>query len=324
VKLSCWFTIITLNSYISTVCLLTALTFSGNWLLYRVFCDRYPQLYKHFALILFFFPSIIFWGSGLSKDSIAFAAMGWFMNGFYFGFIKRANIYANIIIIIISSIILYKIKVYVLLTLIFCSLIWITYEFSIYIKRKHALSKPLMVALIFGTCILMTGSVIILLNYINHTQYTFDNLIYKAFITQEDLKRPHYQGSSFDIGYYEPSPWGIIKKAHIAIPSGLFRPFAWESNNTLMFLSGLENLLLLILTFVVLFKSRVLLFVKLIYNDPFLLFCFCFSLVFAFSLGIAVSNFGALVRYKIPFLPFYLALLAIVYDKVNLRRENIS
>ena len=42
------------------------------------------------------------------------------------------------------------------------------------------------------------------------------------------------------------------------------------------------------------------------------LFCFIFAITFAFAVGISSYNFGTLVRYKIPFMPFYLSGLFIM------------
>ncbi|NNF02533.1 MAG: hypothetical protein HKN22_07590 [Bacteroidia bacterium] len=43
-------------------------------------------------------------------------------------------------------------------------------------------------------------------------------------------------------------------------------------------------------------------------------FCIIFSLFFAFSVGLSTSNFGSLVRYKIPLLPFFVAALFITAE----------
>jgi hypothetical protein len=42
------------------------------------------------------------------------------------------------------------------------------------------------------------------------------------------------------------------------------------------------------------------------------MFCFSFAIFFAFSVGLTTSNFGSLVRYKIPATPFFMAALFIV------------
>jgi hypothetical protein len=54
---------------------------------------------------------------------------------------------------------------------------------------------------------------------------------------------------------------------------------------------------------------------RMIGSDHYLLFAFIFSLIFSFSVGISTANFGALVRYKIPALPFFVSALLILYSK---------
>ncbi|MEP2024099.1 MAG: hypothetical protein ABJI85_05525, partial [Reichenbachiella sp.] len=57
------------------------------------------------------------------------------------------------------------------------------------------------------------------------------------------------------------------------------------------------------------FNSPIKLWVKL--NDPIVLYCLTFSLLFAFAVGVSTYNFGTLMRYKIPVIPFYLITLTI-------------
>jgi len=44
-------------------------------------------------------------------------------------------------------------------------------------------------------------------------------------------------------------------------------------------------------------------------SNPVITFTLVFSLIFAFGVGFTSYNFGALVRYKIPCMPFYLITL---------------
>ena len=55
-----------------------------------------------------------------------------------------------------------------------------------------------------------------------------------------------------------------------------------------------------------------------------LVFALIFSLFFAFSVGISTSNFGSLVRYRIPVLPFYVGSLFILeyYRKQDLKSRE--
>ena len=75
-----------------------------------------------------------------------------------------------------------------------------------------------------------------------------DALLDKAVVTQQDLLRAYYGTNSFDIGYFEPTIYGVLSKFHLAVEAGLFRPYIWESNNILMFFSGIENFFILTVT----------------------------------------------------------------------------
>ena len=54
---------------------------------------------------------------------------------------------------------------------------------------------------------------------------------------------------------------------------------------------------------------------KQVRREPFLMFCMVFTLVFAFAVGFTSYNFGALVRYKIPCLPTFGLVLAVVWSR---------
>jgi hypothetical protein len=47
-------------------------------------------------------------------------------------------------------------------------------------------------------------------------------------------------------------------------------------------------------------------------SQPILTFCFLFSIILAIGVGTNSGNFGTLVRYKIPLMPFYLSALFIM------------
>ena len=128
---------------------------------------------------------------------------------------------------------------------------------------------------------------------------------------------------SFDLGEIDPSIQGMMSKAHLAINAALFRPFIWEAKNPVMILSALENSYFLFLTLFLLVKLKFFGVFKLIFNNPFLLFSMLFSLFFAFSVGISTPNFGALVRLRIPCIPFFLSSLFILKHLYELNSQHI-
>ena len=134
-------------------------------------------------------------------------------------------------------------------------------------------------------------------------------------MTQQDLKQDYYNGSSFDIGSFEPTIAGMMSKVPAAMAVGLFRPYVWEARNIVMVASGLENLLYLclvaFLTYKIVRSPRR--FFALLGNYPILTFLLCYVLFFSVMVGLSTSNFGALVRFKIPFMSSYLALILILH-----------
>ena len=125
------------------------------------------------------------------------------------------------------------------------------------------------------------------------------------FQTQDNVAE-----ANFDLGMeYDGTVLNLVKIAPLAISAGLFRPFIWESRKITYILSALESVFLLVLSLIVFFKIGPLKFVKILVQNPLITYCFLFAILFSLFVGISTLNFGSLVRYKIPCLPFYLVSL---------------
>jgi hypothetical protein len=108
-----------------------------------------------------------------------------------------------------------------------------------------------------------------------------------------------------------------------AINVTLFRPYFWEAKNIMMVAAALESSIILFYSFFIFLGLGFFKVLRLINEDPFLLMCLAFALLFAFAVGFSSYNFGALVRYKIPCIPFYLSALFILQFKVqNIKAEK--
>ena len=68
----------------------------------------------------------------------------------------------------------------------------------------------------------------------------------------------------------------------------------------------------MIVIMIMLFKIGLLRFFRYIFKDPYLIFSLVFTLTLAFGVGLSTANFGALVRYKIPFAPFFASMFFII------------
>jgi hypothetical protein len=121
------------------------------------------------------------------------------------------------------------------------------------------------------------------------------------------------EGATYDLGEFEPTLGGLIKVFPAGVTVTLYRPFLWEVKKPIQLLSGLESFIFIVLTIATLVRNGVGFTFRQIFSNPNLIFFFTFSLIFAFAVGISTGNFGSLSRYKIPCMPFFAALLAILY-----------
>ncbi|MFN5324378.1 MAG: hypothetical protein ACK5C5_05630 [Bacteroidota bacterium] len=297
------------GSFIVTTLIFALMSFFGNWRLYKVFITEFPDLKKEMAIAFLFIPSVFFWGSGLLKDTITLSCIGFYTYSFYKIFILREKFFSNAVVIFLASFLILQIKPYIIFALLPGSIIWIVNKQVIGMKNKviKFLTGPflLSVGVLGGYLLLANMSGLLGL-------YSLDSVLDRAVITNQDLKADYYKGNSVDIGEFEATIPSMLSKAPVAINLALFRPYLWEANNLVMLISGLECFIMMIFTIRVLIKTRLFGAFPIIYKNHLLSFALIFSLFFAFSVGISTSNFGSLVRYRIPVLPFFIASMYII------------
>jgi hypothetical protein len=309
VKISLFIVGFSMQSYLITTILCSAFSFIGIWKLFRVFAQEFPALQKEMAIAFLFVPSVFFWGSGLLKDTFTLAALGFFISGTYNTLISNKRVFRGIFTMLLSGFVIVSIKPYILVGLVPSMILWIIVKYikKIEVATIRSISLPLLLVLGFAF-----GYAFLQIMGDSLQEYKLDSFLDKAAVNQKDLKSDYHKGNSFDIGEFEPTIQGISSKFFIATFSAIYRPMIFEVNNAVMFLASIENLLILILTIRVLWYIRLFRFFKYIKSHHLLVFAFSFSILFAFFIGLSTSNFGALVRYKIPCMPFYIASLYII------------
>jgi len=310
------FALLGFNKFLLTVILLNCFCFIGHWKFFTMCQSLYPKIPKQLIISIFFIPSVIFWGSGIMKDTYTLTSTLWFTYNFYMIFVKKKNIIANIFMICFNIFCLVEIKPYIFIVLLPGAFIWIFYNYSHTIKNK-------IVRFLFTPFTSLIGLMIsvLLLNYFNKNlgdYFSMDQIITKAQVTQQDLIREEAYGKHYyNIGTFDNSYSSLLKKAPISIVSGLFRPFIWEVQNVVMFISGIETLILFLVSLYIIIKVGFFRTIKFIFKEPLLIFSFLFVISFSYSVGLSSANFGALVRYRIPQLPFFVMGLFILHEKLK-------
>ena len=294
--------LVAFNNYFPLTVLVSVVCYTGVWKLYVVFTDEFPGYEKHLAWLILFVPSVLFWGSGILKDSFTMSAVGWYTYALHSLLkSKREKPATAILYLAISIWILTSLKPYIFLGLLPGSLLWLSSGVLDKIQIafiRHALVTMFIV--LFGAGIYQ----ILLLLGDSFGKYSVQDVLERAVITQQDLKRDYYGGNTFDIGDFEADPVSMLKKAPAAITAGLFRPFIYEARNIVMVIAGLESVIYIYLLVRCVLKSPWLKLKRIFKLHKILQFGLIFFLFFGFSVGISTSNFGSLVRYRIPLMPF--------------------
>jgi len=311
VQFAGFLSLFTFHTYTLVAIFFALFCFSGMWAFYKALYDMYPKLHKQFAIAVFFIPSVFFWGSGLMKDTITLGALGWLFNAIYFAFIKRKKIIINIVILIIAMIIIEKIKVYILLSFLPPAFLWIFLQYRSKIKSAlvRFISLPFIIALAVPASYLAVTKLTE-----ENSKYKFENI---AFSTRESAEWLLYVsnsqgGSSYSLGEFDGTIGNLFLKLPQAIFVTLYRPFIWEAKNPVMFLSAIEAFVFLFMTLRIIWEIKFIRLLRLIQKHPIIIFCLLFTLIFSFGVGVTSYNFGTLVRYKIPMMPFFLSALFII------------
>ncbi|RYU75801.1 hypothetical protein [Hymenobacter persicinus] len=300
------------DTYSVIALMFAGLSFSGMWAMYVTFVRISPLTYKKLAFAVFFLPSVFFWGSGLMKDSLCIGALGWVFYGFYHVTIEKRNILFAALFGALGIYVLISTKVYILLSFMPPALLWVFNENNQRIRSAalRMVLKPLFLVLgvaagYLGATNLTAGD----------EKYDVEKIGERTKVNQEYLTSGVENGSAYNIGSFDGSLSSLLVVAPQAVVVSLFRPFPWEARSAIMILSALESLLLLYLTVSLFYKTGIAKTFRLIASKPILTFCFIFVIVFAIGVGTNSGNFGTLVRYKIPLMPFYLAALYIMQQQ---------
>lgn len=307
-------------SYFSATVLFSFISSFGTWKIYRAFMELFPTLKKELAFTTLFIPSCLLWGSGILKDTLTFAGLGWMFWALTMLLIKNKYSVFYFVELIVAVFTVFIIKKYIIIVFVPAFLFLFIYYKSKYVNNKFAkilLYVLLMVLSVLGI-ILMYSQISEMLG-----RFALDAIVETALTLNNTLAGRDYADSTFNLGItLDPSYAGLAKAFPFAVFATLFRPFLWEAGNIVALFSALESFGFLVATLYVIKKVTFRKFVKNILTNGVVQFCMIFTILFSFSIGLSTSNFGSLVRYKIPMMPFYLTGLLVIYYNEILSKKT--
>jgi hypothetical protein len=300
VKVSALVNLLTHDNYWISSLYFSFVSFAGSWFLVRTIVQYDDRLLNKAAIAFLFFPSVVFWSSGLLKESLAMAALCYISAVALKVWWRKPRSWWEGILSIAGLLALWEIKYYYLAVFLPLVIAGLAVE-RVLNDRKQP--KPI---LWLGLLWIATLAIPLALISVSRPNFypdrflevvTASNEAVRAYSDVEDVI--HYQDLA-------PTMGSVVRNLPQALFSGLFRKLPWESRNVLQLISSIENLLLLMLTLAALrnitslpvTRDRLLLFTVLTY-----------CLVLCAFLALSTPNYGTLSRYRIGFLPFFVLLI---------------
>ena len=296
VKIISVFVLLTHNNYWLTSVYLSVFSFLGVWYFATLFYRYFPRSKKAIVVALLLFPSIVFWSSGVNKETIAMLS------------IMIISAYTLVFLFDREQITVPKI----LFSLI---LFWLLLQLKYYYAGVFLVAVASLLLSHFadqkwgrmsGYVSWFTAFILLifLASFIHpnlHINHVLDVMVLNHNLYQE------YSGKEGMILFYNLSPniGSIIINAPWAIISAWYRPFLTESHTIFQLVIALENLFMLGLSVNAIRNIRR----KKTQYPLLLLSCASYIIVLSVFLAISTPNFGTLSRYRISFLPFLLLLL---------------
>ena len=312
VRLNAIFHFFSFGYYYVHVVFINFISFCGLIALFRLFqsflrSNQTSQKNKSNELFagIMLLPSMLFWGSGLLKDGLLLFALGMLLYSLN-KIISSKHSVTNIIAFAFCLLLLTITKLYVLI-IIFPGIIawyWSRNNLGRIILLKFICCYAIYLVLAFNV-----GEI--------NNKYKIQDLIYykqkNFYVLAENTKAK----SVIQIDQVEPTAWSIIEHSPRAVLRVLTRPFVTDSRSPLILMAALENIFILLILVVCMLTYRRSGFI----NQPVFYFSVVFVLLMFSLIGLITPILGAMVRYKVPALPFLVFILVCMYDKEKFRKR---
>jgi hypothetical protein len=300
IKVVSIFYVLTSNNYWLTSIYFSIVSFLGSLILVNAINRYYNNLKLPAMLAFFYFPTFIFWTSGIIKEALAWFCLAVLVS-FILTYLRNQKLsIKHIIISVLLIYILWSIKYYYAAVLILCSGPLVIYYFIQY-RLKRDIKFYL---ILFGTFILL--SVLLVISHPNFYPNRIFSVILENHVTIKQLSEPGHSIRFIDLS----NPYlHFLVNVPVSLFGGLFMPLIWQGVNILAYITGLINTVLFLLFILKVFylsssKRRPLS----IPDIAMVLYIIILAILLAYS----TPNFGTLERYKTSYIGFFA--MWVLYD----------
>ena len=266
--------LITFQSYFAGTFIFAFLVASSSFTLLTKVVKLRLHTERIAAYCILFIPSVAFWCSGVSKDTITFWAVIQLITIFLHKIVLKEKLsYSQILLVLIAVFLLYNIRVFILaatiapLVMAYGSRLTLKYE-------KSPLTKFL-----FRFTLISLSSILF---FFFLGSGVASELVKEAQIVQEDFQNnATYTGKRYDIDNTDPSPTGLLAAMPQSVYIGIYKPLPYEALSPNLLFNGIESLTLIILSIIFIARGPISNF-RTIINSEFLVFCFLFAIFIGF------------------------------------------
>jgi len=243
-----------------------------------------------FSYILFLFPSIIFWSSGLGKESLMLFSIGLFVYSFL-RFIDKITV-KYFILITLSILGMFLVREWMAVIALFSmGLFYLTH---LTWNRLMILALLVMPVYFFTSELFSLRAIVSFESIFELMTHTSKVMTVAGGEGASSVDPTVYNGFGDYLYYYIPNMF-----------TTLFRPMPWDIKNIFTLIASIENIFLLyFFTKFIIFKFSIVVSNK--YILFLFLFLFCWSLLYVV---ISPTNLGAAIRFKVQVLPIILIIL---------------
>ena len=297
--------LLSFNSLIGFSVIMAFLTSVLTWSFYLFVSNRYEELKPILGFGLLFIPSVTFWCSALSKDTLVYLILI-ILVILSFNLLEKVR-FSRLVLLMFFSWLLLNIR-----SVVFYSfLASISFVLVLRLLNRLSLSPALKVFLKFTLLLVVLSITVNSVDFSQSEDEFLKSNIYlnQAAVTQQDfLRNSSYGQNKYSLGDFSFTPIGLLLIFPKAFFYGVFSPFIWQSFSATLIFNGLEGTVFIFLFGRFIFKGVRSMF-RQVLKDELLLFSIVFVLSLGFVTGLTSVLFGVLVRLRAPLLPFLILLL---------------
>ncbi len=252
------------NYYINSA-IFNLIIFWGHYWCFLFFKDLFPKARKQLFLLIFFFPPVAFWLSGIRADGILF-----FFISLYLLCLQRRK---NIFLIVLAFFFFFVLRPQMGILLLLATITYLICSLS----PGKALFKFSLIYLLAGTLYWIVGG----MENVIDVQHKFSIL----------------QGTRFNLPALQPNIGSFISLFPLVFANVFFRPFLWEVHSLLQLAYSVEVIFFCIVICYSIIRYPV--HWRTLSSNYMVLLLLGFAITLCILIGYTVPFPGAIARYRI-------------------------